>query len=135
MGWLARNPDVECTELEDGAVLLNMETRLYYSLNPVGLELWDAIDTAEGPEQVAKGLAGAFGIDEKQALDAVAKFVPQLERERLVVESTEPKPAAAPEAGSRDRPRAFEEPQLIKHDEPLHEAASSPFDPQLPLAE
>jgi len=60
MGRLARNPDVECTELADGAVLLNMETRLYYSLNQTGLELWNATDGANGPEQVAKRLTEAF---------------------------------------------------------------------------
>jgi Coenzyme PQQ synthesis protein D (PqqD) len=136
MGWLARNPDVQCTELEDGAVLLNMETRLYYSLNQVGLELWNAIDGAEGPEQVASRLAEGFRVEEDAALAAVSGFLPELERERLVVASEgEPGTAPAPEAAPEGQPRDFEEPQLIKHDEPLHEVATSPFDPQLPLAE
>jgi Coenzyme PQQ synthesis protein D (PqqD) len=135
MGWLARNPDVECTELEDGAVLLNMETRLYYSLNQVGLELWDAIDAADGPEQVASRVAGAFRVDDQTALDAVSRFVPALERERLVVPSTERGVATTREPESQDGQRTFEEPQLIKHDEPLHEAVAAPFDAQLPLAE
>jgi Coenzyme PQQ synthesis protein D (PqqD) len=136
MSWLARNPEVECSELQDGAVLLNMETRLYYSLNPVGLELWNAIDAADGPEQVADRLAGAFDVDKPAALDAVSRFVPELERERLVVASAERSVAPAAETGSAAAPRrSFKEPQLIKHDEPLHEVATSPFDPQLPLAE
>lgn len=136
MGWLARNPEAQCTELDDGAVLLNMETRLYYSLNQVGLELWNAIDRADGPEQVAKRLAGAFQIDEDAALAAVSGFLPELERERLVVAAAEPAIAGTPEAEIPDgQRRDFEAPQLIKHDEPLHEVAPSPFDPQLPLAE
>ncbi|MGH2992447.1 MAG: PqqD family protein [Solirubrobacterales bacterium] len=136
MGWLARNPEVECTELADGAVVLNMETRLYYSLNQAGLELWNATDGANGPEQVAKRLTEAFEIDEQAALGAVSRFLPELERERLVLESAEGPVAPAPAADRPDGPpRAFEEPQLIKHDEPLHDVANTPFDPQLPLAE
>ena len=38
MSRLAQNPQVICTELEDGAVLLNMETRTYYSLTDQGRE-------------------------------------------------------------------------------------------------
>jgi Coenzyme PQQ synthesis protein D (PqqD) len=136
MSRLARNPEVECTELADGAVLLHMETRLYYSLNQTGLELWNAADGASGPEEVAKRLTEAFEVDEPAALDAVSSFMPELERERLVVESAEQEDGSAPTAESPDGPRrTFEQPQSIKHDEPLHEVANTPFDPQLPLAE
>ncbi len=31
--------------------------------------------------------------------------------------------------------KRFVEPELIKHDEPLHDVVVNPFDPQLPLAE
>ncbi len=33
------------------------------------------------------------------------------------------------------RKKPFVEPEVIKHDEPLHEVVINPFDPQLPLAE
>ncbi len=135
MGWLATNPEVEATELADGAVLLNMETRLYYSLNQTGLELWNAVDAADGPEQVAERMTGTFEVDQAAALDAVNAFLPELERERLVVESTEPAAEAAPSPEASNGRRPFERPQLIKHDEPLHEVANKEFDPQLPLAE
>jgi hypothetical protein len=127
---------VECTELADGAVLLNMDTRLYYSLNPAGLELWNATEGASGSEQVATRLTEALEIEQPAALEVVSSFLPELEREGLVVESSEPADNSAPAAGAPDRPRApFEQPQLIKHDEPLHDVANTPFDPQLPLAE
>jgi hypothetical protein len=137
MSWLTRNPAVECTELADGAVLLNMDTRLYYSLNGAGLELWNASEGATGQEEVAKRLTEALEIDEQAALGAVSRFLPELQREGLVVESAEPAGApGAAEAGAPDEGRRpFEEPQLIKHDEPLHDVANTPFDPQLPLAE
>jgi hypothetical protein len=136
MGGLTRNPAVECTELADGAVLLNMDTRLYYSLNLAGLELWNATEGASGSEQVAERLTEALEVDQPAALEAVSRFLPELEREGLVVEASQSADASAPPAASPNRPRApFEQPQLIKHDEPLHDVANTPFDPQLPLAE
>ena len=68
MGGLTRNPAVECTELADGAVLLNMDTRLYYSLNLAGLELWNATERASGSEQVAERLTEALEVDQPAAL-------------------------------------------------------------------
>jgi len=112
-----------------------METRLYYSLNEVGLEVWNATDGSEGPEQVAKRLTEVFEVDADTARDAVSTFLPELERERLVVESDGEQAAPAPAPESAGGPRPFEVPQLIKHDEPLHEVANKEFDPQLPLAE
>jgi Coenzyme PQQ synthesis protein D (PqqD) len=135
MGWLIRNPEVECTELADGAVLLNMDTRLYYSLNGSGLELWNASEGAEGPDQVAKRLTEALEVDEQTASGVVSRFLPELERERLVLTSDQQPEVPASAPPTPDAPRPFEEPQLIKHDEPLHDVANTPFDPQLPLAE
>jgi hypothetical protein len=138
MGWLARNPDVVCTELEEGAVLLHMDTRLYYSLNDVGLEVWNLVDSAQTPKDVAKELTSAFEVEEAAAEDAVSRFVHELERERLVVAgspSAPPDAAAAPDRRGDGAKRPFTQPELVQHDEPLHEVTTSPFDPQLPLAE
>jgi hypothetical protein len=142
MAWLMENPEVVCTELEDGAILLNMESRFYYSLNTVALDIWRIIATAEGPEDLGRFLVARYDVDEEQARASVSRFVEQLERERLVIH---PAGAGAEQAFMRsagpDRgteptsKQTFAEPELLKHDEPLHEIAMSPFDPQLPLAE
>jgi hypothetical protein len=133
MAWLAKNPEVVVTELEDGAVLLNMETRRYYSLNDSGLEIWRRIGAAASEQELAANLSGLFEAEESRVQAAVAGFVPELERERLVVSATESEPASAwPQT---DGTKALAEPELVLHDEPLHEVPSSPFDPQLPLAE
>jgi hypothetical protein len=39
------------------------------------------------------------------------------------------------QAGTGQARKPFVEPELIKHEEPLHEIVMNPFDPQLPLAE
>jgi hypothetical protein len=133
MAWLAKNPEVVSTELEDGAILLNLETRLYYSLNDAGLEIWRRIGAASSEQELAENLTGLFDADEERVTGVVARFVSELERERLVVPSAEGEPVSAWPQASGTKP--LEEPELAKHDEPLHEVPASPFDPQLPLAE
>ena len=97
MARLARSPDVVSTELEDGAVLLNMETRLYYSLNREGLEIWSLLDSTTGPEDLARHLAHAFDVEEDRARVSVSAFLGELERERLVVASDQDASGARPD--------------------------------------
>ena len=136
MSWLAQNPEVICTELEEGAVLLNMETRTYYSLNDPGREIWGLVEITESPEDLARALCGLFTASEDQALALVSPFLERLRTEHLLVERTE-EPSSRT-AGGEPRPatkKALLAPELIQHDEPLHEVPVNPFDPQLPLAE
>jgi hypothetical protein len=140
MAWIARSPEVVSTELEEGGILLNMETRLYYSLNREGLEIWSLLDSAAGPEELGRLLTSSFDVDEERAQAAVSAFLPELERERLVVASDQVRTEAGSDSETAERhggrtARPFLEPELVRHDEPLHEVAASPFDPQLPLAE
>jgi hypothetical protein len=132
MTRLARNPQVVCTVVEDGAVLLNMETRLYYSLNEPALDLWNLVDQAGTPEGLAQLVSTQFAVDSQRAKVTTSEFFAELERERLVGPAEGNAPAAAPAPGEK---RALADPELVRHDEPLHEVTTSPFDPQLPLAE
>lgn len=137
MARVAKNPEVVCTELEDGAVLLNMETRLYYSLNDSGLEIWRLLDVPGDRDELGRRLAGRLEVDEAAAGEAASAFISELERERLVIaaDGTEAATSVAAEPDGGGERRRFTVPELIKHDEPLHEVTTSPFDPQLPLAE
>lgn len=135
MSWFKHNDEVVFTELEDGAVLLNMETRTYYSLNESGAAVWSLIPAHSGPETLTEALQAEFDVDGERAAAAVGEFVAQLRSERLLVEHAEALPLAAERTAATAQRRKWGEPQLIKHDEPLHEVPLTPFDPQLPLAE
>ena len=39
-----KNPSLACTELDDGAVLLNLDTKYYYNLNETGLRIWQIME-------------------------------------------------------------------------------------------
>lgn len=138
MARLAKNPEVVATELEEGAVLLNMEDGFYYSLNRSGLDVWRMAETAGSVERLVEVAVETLGAKDDAARAAVATFVGGLESARLLVGvdggGDPPAEIRAPDAGP-GVPATFVPPELVKHDEPLRDVAMSPFDPQLPLAE
>lgn len=143
MPWLTKDPDVVWTDLEDGGILLHLRTKRYYSLNAVGQSIWRLLDAAEGPSDLIRGLTMEYAVDATRARESVARFLLELDRERLL-QSRPPTPLVAEAsgdggAGSRvalaPGRRPFGEPEVRMHDEPLHDVVMNPFDPQLPLAE
>jgi hypothetical protein len=138
MAWLMRHPEVVYSEMEDGAVLLNLESRFYYSLDAAGLEVWRSIEEAADVVDLRRALLARFDASEEEADARIRQFVSELQGERLVIPA-EPS-SSAPQASRPPSPKGHQRPPLagpalIKHDEPLHEMSQHPFDPQLPLAE
>lgn len=140
MKALSKHPEVVCTELEEGAVLLNLETRSYYSLDRVGLDIWNLIDFVDDPAALARRLLRSYEVGEESAQEVVEVFLDRLRAEALVVASESGAVSLSSDSVLRSDPpdgtkRSLTAPVLSKHDEPLHEVPLHPFDPQLPLAE
>ncbi len=53
------------TELADGTgVLLHLETKFYYTLNPTGVEVWKALGSgAKNDREVAEKISQEFEVD------------------------------------------------------------------------
>ena len=145
MGWLLKHPEVVYTDLEDGGVLLHLETKFYYSLNDVGQAIWRLLDSGENVEELIQKVIADYEVEEWDASAGISKFLLELEREQLVIPHQEGMGVRAMAGGRSEgsagtkalsaKKKPFSEPELIKHDEPLHEVVMNPFDPQLPLAE
>jgi hypothetical protein len=141
MAKLSWHPEVVHTELEDGAILLHLGTKFYYSLNETGRTIWALLESTDDPADLSRRLLDRYQVTEEHARAAVSRFLAALEREQLLVGSAgdgSPAPAGHDRA-TRTQPSKtagrFSEPELTKHAEPLHEVVMNPFDPQLPLAE
>jgi hypothetical protein len=135
MTSLSKSPDVVITELEEGAVLLNLATRTYFSLNDGGLAVWNLIGRGRTIEETTAALSGSFA-NVEDARSAVETFVDRLEAEKLLQRDDRPREASLDVASAHRLPEGLlAAPELIRHDEPLHEVPLHPFDPQLPLAE
>ena len=132
MSWCERNPEVVFTDMGDGAVLLHMERRLYFSLNGTGVEVWRLLEEVESQEELGVRLSEGWGVDQEGARSLAAPFLERLVAEDLVAMRGEVGLAEEPPPPAAGGP---EPPELVQHDEPLHEVSTSPFDPQLPLAE
>jgi hypothetical protein len=141
MTWIMKDPEVVETVLEDGAVLLNLKTKFYYSLNSVGYTIWQLLDAAGNPEDLLQRVMAEYKSEDGQIAKSVPNFIKELEREQLLIQrdydgadGLPNKESVEAEVSSLEK-RPFIEPELIKHDEPLHDVVLNPFDPQLPLAE
>jgi hypothetical protein len=65
-------------------VLLDIEEGVCFSLNPVGLRIWDLIKKQYAVEQIADALGQEFSVPRSQLLVDVATFIRGLETHRLV---------------------------------------------------
>ncbi len=83
---LKPHPAVVFTPLSDHeAVLLHMESKLYYSLNRMGHYMWQLLDHEMiDAGQLANRLTQQYGISEKQATDDVSSFLKNLRSESLI---------------------------------------------------
>ncbi len=119
-------PDVVATVLEDGAVLLDLETKYFYSVNQSGWAILQLFEIGATKQQ-AETQSRAWGAPE---MDGVATFLKTLTDENLITALDQ-----ATDAPSIDWTGAWTSPTIEKHREPLQRIMISAFDPTLPLAE
>jgi len=82
-----KSPQTIFTPLDDGTgVLLNLETRLYYSLNRTGVAIWQEIGRGITPtvDDLVVAVCKRFSIDEDGARQATVDFVSQLVEFKMV---------------------------------------------------
>jgi hypothetical protein len=125
--WKLR-PDVVATVLNDGAVMLDLQSKFFFSANSSAWAIAEMFESGATRGEVLAACAqwGAVNGD----LAAVNEIIGQMVAEGLVKptdDSTIP-----PRSGMT---RAWVSPTLKKHLEPLQRIMVSAFDPGLPLAE
>jgi hypothetical protein len=69
---------------QDGAVLMDIRKGQMFSINPVGSRIWQQLNDACTPEEIAQELMTDFGISREQALYDVKEFAQQLEAQQLI---------------------------------------------------
>jgi hypothetical protein len=119
--------DVVATVLDHGALLLDLESKYFYLLNPAG---WSVVQLFEEGATVEHAVerAGAWGASETDRT-GVAKMIERLATEKLLELADAPANVAG-EAPAEWQPVTFE-----RQAEPLQRVIVSAFDPSIPLAE
>ena len=72
------------TATEDGAVLLDIEQGICFSLNPVGLKIWLMLKQKYSIEQMADSLEREFCAPRPELATDICDFVAQLEAKHLL---------------------------------------------------
>jgi hypothetical protein len=81
------SPSVRQTASEDGAVLLDIEQGICFSLNPVGLRIWELLKARYNVDQIADTLTAEFPVPRSQLVVDIREFLQALENKHLVYPS------------------------------------------------
>jgi len=125
---LTLRPDVVVTVMEDGAVLLDLHTKFFYSVNSTGWAIVQLLEKGSSQKQ-AVDLCIAWGAQDDDANRIEAFFQVFLGDNLVTSEEGRPKDANIDFNGT------WSPPAVEKHKEPLQRVMVSAFDPSLPLAE
>ena len=72
------------TTSQDGAVLLDIEQGICFSLNPVGLKIWELLKQGQSIDKVTDTLANEFPVSKQQILADTQEFISALEAKHLI---------------------------------------------------
>jgi hypothetical protein len=81
---LIGSESVVCAELDGEAILLNIDTGLYFGLDPVGTTIWNALTGGATAEEIAAQVAEQFDAPLDQILADVREFLALLSEKGLV---------------------------------------------------
>ena len=79
------SPEALSTVLRDGAVVLNLETKRYYSLNETGTRVWQLLGENAAPTEIVAVLSREYEVDEAEAQRTTDALLDELVHERLLV--------------------------------------------------
>ena len=74
------------TKLDEGeVVLLHLESKMYYSLNPTGERIWQGLKEGLSLREISRRLQEEFDVDEENANRSVLDLVNELLEQKLVL--------------------------------------------------
>lgn len=73
---------------QDGAVLLDIEQGLCFSLNPIGTKIWEMVKDGRSPDEITDVLQQEFLLPRSQVVEDVSDFLKQLGNMRLISEES-----------------------------------------------
>ena len=71
--------------LSDGAVLLNLQTKRYFSLNETGTRIWEMVQQTAEEEAIIATLLSEYEVEEPMARSEVRRILDELIEAQLIV--------------------------------------------------
>jgi len=78
------SPAAVYAELEDGAVILNVDTGTYFGLDDVGSRIWSLVGTGAAADAIVAQLETEYDVDRARLAHDVADFLSALQAKGLV---------------------------------------------------
>ena len=78
------NDNVLFQELQEEAVLLNLNSGVYFGLNPVGTRIWHLIIEKQQVLEITRSIVAEFDVSEEQCTADLIALVTKLESQGLV---------------------------------------------------
>lgn len=122
------NPQVVITPLEKGVLLLDLETKFFFSVNDSGWLLLQLLEQGTAMEDILLQCQ-SWGLSEDDQ-KGVYNFLHKLEENSLTENFT-----GSSSRCSMEMDKDWEEPTIDRYEEPLEKIVTSAFDPSVPLAE
>ena len=123
--------DVAAKVVEGEAILINLTSGLYYSMDKVGGFVWSMIVDGTSVEQVAEVVAARYGVPVAGAREDVRRLVRELLDENLIAVSIG-QPANEPSFGAATaNSEPYEAPKLTRFDDMADMFALDPPLPEL----
>lgn len=127
---VVNDSDVAAKVVEGEAILINLTSGLYYSMDKVGGLVWSMIVHGSSVEQVAEAVADRYSVPVAQAREDVRRLVRELLDENLIALSMG-SPAAVAPAGTAANSQLYETPKLTRFDDMADMFALDPPLPEL----
>lgn len=80
----SKNPNVPWRLIEGEAILIDQEEGELVRLNPVGAEIWAAIESTRSLDEIVDHICRTFEVSRKKASLDVSRFLTHLLRHELV---------------------------------------------------
>lgn len=77
-------PDALSASLSDGAVLLQLYTKRYFSLNDTGSRIWSLLEQHASEDEIVEMLVREYDVEPPEATLAVRRLLDDLLAERLI---------------------------------------------------
>lgn len=78
-------PEALVATLSDGAVLLNLQTKRYFSLNETGTRIWELVQQTADEEMIVATMLREYEVDETMARTEVRRILDELIDAQLIV--------------------------------------------------
>jgi hypothetical protein len=128
--YVTPNPDVLFSDLGEGGILFDLNTKQYFSLSPSAATAWNYLDAGGSLAELEAGLAAHTPSGDGTDPYGLRSFAALLSQHRLVEAGQPAGPAPLPTV-----PAVWERPRAEEHGNPLSEVILSPFDPTVPIPE